>query len=166
MLRENAAFLVRLLQAPQGHDVGAVTPVHLELLGGVHHLLEGGVDDEPLDTFPVAFREGMGTPERSRILNDTGPDAPDKWQWGSAAKPVDVVIVCYAETPASLKAEIAAMKRQTTAAGMSVTAELPLKVRREGKRAVEHFGFVDGVSQPIVRGTARAAKGDGGVLLT
>ncbi|MGT2468982.1 hypothetical protein ACVOMV_36690 [Mesorhizobium atlanticum] len=34
--------------------------------------LEGGVDDEPLDTFPVAFREGMGTPERSRILNDTG----------------------------------------------------------------------------------------------
>ncbi|RUU55683.1 cytochrome, partial [Mesorhizobium sp. M2C.T.Ca.TU.009.01.2.1] len=121
--------------------------------------LQGGVDDEPLDTFPVAFRQGMGTPERSRILNDTGPDAPDKWQWGSPKYPVDLVLVCYAETPATLKAEIAAMKRQTTGAGMSVTAELPLLVKRDGKRAVEHFGFVDGVSQPIVRGTARAAKG-------
>ncbi|WP_245456480.1 Dyp-type peroxidase domain-containing protein [Mesorhizobium sp. M2A.F.Ca.ET.043.05.1.1] len=78
---------------------------------------------------------------------------------GSSAKPVDAVIVCYAETPALLKAEITAMKRQTAGAGMSVTAELPLKVKREGKRAVEHFGFVDGISQPIVRGTARAAKG-------
>ncbi|MDX8529733.1 cytochrome P450 [Mesorhizobium sp. VK25A] len=121
--------------------------------------LEGGVDDEPLDTFPVAFRQGMGTPERSRILNDTGPDAPDKWQWGSPKNPVDLVIVCYAETPATLKAEIAAIKRQTAGAGMAVTAELPLMVRREGKRAVEHFGFTDGVSQPIVRGTQRAAKG-------
>jgi len=152
---------------------------------GLHRLgLEGGVDDNPLDTFPVAFRQGMGTPERSRILDDTGPDGPSTWQWGSPDKRVDAVIVCYAETPAVLKTETAAVKRQTTDAGMSLVSELPLMVKREPKkdeaatlpaakdgdgarhggkseraRAYEHFGFVDGVSQPIVRGTSRANRG-------
>ncbi|UCI05721.1 cytochrome P450 [Mesorhizobium sp. B1-1-8] len=157
----------------------AFGPKGLKRLG-----LEGGVDDDPLDTFPVAFRHGMGNPERSRILDETGPDAPDKWQWGSLEKPVDAVIVCYAGRPDSLKTEIAAAKRQTTGAGMKIVAELPLVINREppkdgakapqtakgdeaarhsGKperpRAYEHFGFVDGVSQPVVRGTARANKG-------
>ncbi|AZO23815.1 cytochrome P450 [Mesorhizobium sp. M1E.F.Ca.ET.045.02.1.1] len=139
--------------------------------------LEGGVDDDPLDTFPVAFRHGMGNPERSRILDDRGPDGPDKWQWGSAKSPVDAVVICYAREPAALKAEVTAAKRKTTGAGMKIVAELPLVVNREPKkegvksqhighngkperqRAYEHFGFADGVSQPIVRGTSRANKG-------
>ncbi|RAZ88630.1 cytochrome [Mesorhizobium hawassense] len=156
----------------------AFGPCGLRRLG-----LQGGVDDNPLDTFPVAFRQGMGTPERSRILDDTGPDGPSTWQWGSPDKRVDAVIVCYAEAAATLKTEITAVKRQTAGAGMSLVAELPLLVKRQpnkdaaasqepakngdgashGKsgrlRAYEHFGFVDGVSQPIVRGTARANKG-------
>ncbi|TJW17956.1 MAG: cytochrome P450 [Mesorhizobium sp.] len=122
--------------------------------------LDGGVDGDPLNTFPVAFRHGMGNPERSRILDDLGESKPDKWQWGSPQKPVDAVIVCYAESPEILKAEIGTMKRKATAAGMRLVAELPLAVKREGRRAVEHFGFVDGVSQPVVRGTARANSGD------
>ncbi|CDX17856.1 Cytochrome P450 [Mesorhizobium sp. ORS 3324] len=139
--------------------------------------LEGGVDDDPLDTFPAAFRHGMGNPERSRILDDTGPDGPDKWQWGSAKTPVDAVVICYAGEPAVLKAEAAAAKRKTTGAGMKIVAELPLVVNREAKkdgaksqhagnnarpdrqRAYEHFGFADGISQPVVRGTSRANKG-------
>ncbi|OHV88182.1 cytochrome P450 [Mesorhizobium sp. ORS 3428] len=136
--------------------------------------LRGGVDDDPLDTFPAAFRHGMGNPQRSRILDDSGPDAPDKWQWGSARTPVDAVVICYAEKPAVLKAEITAAKRKTTGAGMKIVAELPLVVNREPKtdgakpqqngrserqRAYEHFGFADGISQPIVKGTSRANKG-------
>ncbi|MDX8447402.1 cytochrome P450 [Mesorhizobium captivum] len=139
--------------------------------------LAGGVDDDPLDTFPAAFRHGMGNPERSRILDDTGPDAADKWQWGSAKTPVDAVVICYAEEPAALKGEITTTKRKTTGAGMKIVAELPLIVNRSPKRdgaksqhagnsgkperlrAYEHFGFADGVSQPIVRGTSRANKG-------
>ena len=157
----------------------AFGPTGLNRLG-----LQGGVDDNPLDTFPVAFRQGMGAPERGRILDDTGTDASSNWQWGSPDKRVDAVIVCYAETPATLKTEVAAVKRQTAGAGMAVVAELPLLVKRtpngddtaaqaaakdgngapqrgkpQRQRAYEHFGFVDGVSQPIVRGTARANRG-------
>ncbi|WP_192245108.1 cytochrome P450 [Mesorhizobium silamurunense] len=146
--------------------------------------LQGGVDDDPLDTFPVAFRHGMGNPERSRILDDTGRDAPDKWEWGSLDKPIDAVIVCYAETPERLQADVAAVTRETIGAGMKIAAELPLAVKRrpdadgaelsraakqgdttkhggkpQRERAYEHFGFADGISQPIVRGTSRANKG-------
>lgn len=121
--------------------------------------LDGSVDDNPLDTFPVAFRHGMGNPERSRILDDLGESVPQKWQWGSPQKPVDAVVVCYAESPERLKVEVGTAKAKLTAAGMDLVSELPLATKRDGKRAVEHFGFVDGVSQPIVRGTARANVG-------
>lgn len=146
--------------------------------GGLRQLgLEEGVEDDPLETFPIAFRHGMGNPERKRILDDRG-DAADEWEWGSLKKPVDLVIVCYAEEPGKLQTEIAAVKRKTNAAGMKVVAELPLAVNRgptntktkssnaatgddrsERGPAYEHFGFADGISQPIVRGTTRASRG-------
>ncbi|TGT60065.1 cytochrome P450 [Mesorhizobium sp. M00.F.Ca.ET.170.01.1.1] len=146
--------------------------------------LRGGVDNDPLETFPVAFRHGMGNPERSRILDDSGADAPDKWEWGSLDRPIDAVVVCYARTPERLQAEVAAVTEATVSAGMKIAAELPLAVnrkpeadgdksaraakqddaakgagRQQRERAYEHFGFVDGISQPIIRGTARANKG-------
>ncbi|UVK36998.1 cytochrome P450 [Mesorhizobium sp. AR10] len=147
--------------------------------GGLRQLgLDEGVEDDPLDTFPIAFRHGMGNPERGRILNDQGRDAPDEWEWGSLKKPVDLVIVCYAEEPGRLETEIATVKRKTTGAGMKVVADLPLVVNRdptntntkspdaakgddksERRPAYEHFGFADGISQPIVRGTTRASRG-------
>lgn len=147
--------------------------------GGLRQLgLDEGIDDDPLRTFPIAFRHGMGNPGRARILDDRGDDAPKKWEWGSENKPADAVIVCYAKERESLDTEIADIKRKTIGAGMTVVAELPLAVNRDppntnaksstaGERddrperspAYEHFGFADGISQPIVRGTTRASRG-------
>ncbi|ESY03074.1 cytochrome P450 [Mesorhizobium sp. LNJC399B00] len=147
--------------------------------GGLRQFgLDEGVEGDPLETFPIAFRHGMGNPERGRILDDRGRDGPDEWEWGSLENPVDLVIVCYAEDPGRLKTEIATVRRKTTGAGMKVVAELPLAVNRgptdtktkssdgakrddrsERGPAYEHFGFADGISQPIVRGTTRASRG-------
>jgi Dyp-type peroxidase family len=120
--------------------------------------LESGPDHDPLSKFPPAFRQGMGSAARSRILDDTGESAPEHWQWGSDAEPVDAVAVCYAASPEALEADVREFERRTKAAGMVVVTQLPLAVRRNGKKAVEQFGFVDGVSQPIVRGTPRASS--------
>jgi Dyp-type peroxidase family len=121
--------------------------------------LDGDVGDKTLSSFPVAFRQGMGNTARSRILDDVGESGPQHWQWGSTQNPVDMIIVCYAADPQALKAELGEVERRTKAAGLVVATQLPLTIRRQGKRAVEHFGFVDGVSQPIVRGTARGSAG-------
>ncbi|HEV2899809.1 MAG TPA: cytochrome P450 [Pseudaminobacter sp.] len=120
--------------------------------------LEGNPDHDPLSKFPLAFRQGMGSAARSRILDDIGESAPDNWQWGSPAKSVDAVVVCYAATPEALEADIVQLTRRAKTAGMVLVAQLPLAIRRNGKKAVEQFGFVDGVSQPIVRGTPRASS--------
>ncbi|MFP3442565.1 hypothetical protein R0K18_33015, partial [Pantoea sp. SIMBA_133] len=57
----------------------------------------------------------------------------------------------------TLDADIQSLMDATDKAGVKRVAQLPLEIRREGRHAVEHFGFADGISQPIVRGTPRAS---------
>ena len=65
----------------------------------------------------------MGSPARSRILDDLGEAGPTNWQWGSAQKPVDVVVVCYADSPEVLKTEIGRRKeKMAKAAGMNLVS--------------------------------------------
>ena len=120
--------------------------------------LEGDPDHDPLSTFPSAFCQGMGDPYRSRILNDVGKNGPDRWVWGSEGNPVDAVAVFYAKSEQILTAESNEFKRRMMAAGIRPVAELPLVMNKKGKRNLEHFGFVDGISQPIIRGTRRASE--------
>jgi Dyp-type peroxidase family len=112
--------------------------------------------DESLDGFPAAFRQGMATKARIRVLDDIGRSATEHWLWGSEQKPVDMVVICYAATGEILDADIHEILQVAGRAGVKLVAQLPLTINRKGKQAVEHFGFADGVSQPVVRGTPRA----------
>ncbi|RUM99557.1 cytochrome P450 [Pseudaminobacter arsenicus] len=139
---------------PQGRAMMAVF--------GPEGLRRLGLDDDgrdPLATFPLAFRQGMGNAARSRMLDDIGPNAPERWEWGSAAKPVDAMVICYAADLDALVAHVAELEHVTKAAGMGITARLPLIVRRRGKLPLEHFGFADGVSQPTIKGLRGGASG-------
>ncbi|MFC5587226.1 cytochrome P450 [Nitratireductor kimnyeongensis] len=114
--------------------------------------------DDRLDGFPAAFRQGMATEARSRVLDDIGKSAPERWAWGSQEKPVDVAVICYARMYETLDKDIQSLMHATDKAGVKPVAQLPLEIKREGGHAVEQFGFADGISQPIVRGTPRAKE--------
>lgn len=138
--------------------------------------LDAGAGEEALRRFPNAFLQGMGHPERSRILDDVGESQPAKWRWGASQNPADMIVVCYAKDKRLLAKGVADVKKQAKGAGLSPPVfELPLETKRRERpeagqdgdaksgsrrpQAIEHFGFADGISQPAVRGTARVNAG-------
>jgi Dyp-type peroxidase family len=127
--------------------------------GGLDRLgLDSSTPGRGLETFPTAFRQGMSAGPRSRILDDVEESAPQHWEWGSAAKPADVLVINYAVDEERLTQAVQKLQEQTREAGMLTVTDLPLVIKRKGKLVIEHFGFADGVSQPAVIGTSRANK--------
>ncbi|OYU13994.1 MAG: cytochrome, partial [Alphaproteobacteria bacterium PA4] len=109
---------------------------------------------ELLDSFPPAFRLGMAG--RARVLGDQGGAG---WRWadgsGDAAvhgtpEVAEAVLLLYASDAAGLDRAIAAHRALLDQYGGAV------RNRRDSWHSpVEHFGFRDGISQPVIRGTAR-----------
>jgi deferrochelatase/peroxidase EfeB len=114
-------------------------------------------------TFPPAYRNGMTASWRSRALGDVVGNEPGRWDWGNAAKPVDVVLIVYADSEQLLNHEIAQLQATVVAGTCSVVKRLPMKpldARTGDSRPPmrEPFGFADGLSQPIIRGGLKEGK--------
>lgn len=113
--------------------------------------------------FSCEFEEGVAAPRRSRVLGDVGDSAPCRWAWGNRTTPVHFMLMLYgsrcqiAGTP-NLCERYADCKRDFEAAGLVEVAKL---TGRTLPGETEHFGFADGISQPILSGTVRA-RGPGG----
>jgi deferrochelatase/peroxidase EfeB len=126
----------------------------LTLALGARGLKRLGLPEEGVATFPFAFVDGMTTPARARILGDTGKNAVENWTWGRSQP--DVALLVYGTS----KEGIAALAKRVTdfaaALGMKTPHEIPLKKVADDKK--EPFGFVDGVSQPVIRGTYKGMR--------
>src|SRR5260370_23756359 len=61
-----------------GKQAGLSSNVALTYAG----LARLGLDEEGLATFSNAFRDGMTSQRRSKILGDAADSLPDYWQWG------------------------------------------------------------------------------------
>jgi len=122
-----------------------------------------GVHADDLATFPAPFREGMAVEHRTRILGDTGGNHPRGWAWGGpGGKPVHVLLLVFARDDATFASVEAEERALLDAAGLEVVRQLTPErlpgLENVGKFGVEHFGFADGMSQPVVRGSGQEAK--------
>src|SRR4051794_14165779 len=56
-----------------------------------------GLSDTQLAVFPYAFRDGMASTRRARVLGDVGDNAPATWHWGGQNTPWTFSCCCSQE---------------------------------------------------------------------
>ncbi|MEA3041455.1 MAG: hypothetical protein QOC65_944 [Sphingomonadales bacterium] len=121
---------------------------------GASALEKLGLPDECLKGFAAAFLEGMHTEARNRILGDINANAPDKWLWGR--DPYDLALLVYGRDEASVTALCGRIRELAGENDLGEPHRIALE--RTKKPAIEPFGFVDGISQPIIRGSYQSYR--------
>ena len=135
-----------------------------------------GLSERTMLRFPEAFAEGMAPSRtdveisrRSGILGDIEANDPRHWEWGGhSAEGVqenraDVLLMIFGWDPERIAGKLdkilADSKMQLVAPGARVQTylERPDTKRRGGQDAtpIEHFGYRDSISQPVIEGTRR-----------
>jgi len=108
-----------------------------------------GVPQASLDSFPQAFREGMAA--RASVLNDTGNNAPDNWEYPFGNTDMHVALAIYSKDEESLVTVMArARQSHHELPGISVVYRLKFSELPEGRNP---FGFMDGLHNPHVEGS-------------
>jgi Dyp-type peroxidase family len=141
-LGEVAELLTAADRRPEGRAVNlALTNVGLRRLG---------LSEAALAEFSAEFVAGMTAPHRSRVLGDVDGDAPERWDWGGPAAPVDLVLLLYATDDAALAA-----LRADPALAFPKGVRLVRALGTSDLQGHEPFGFRDGISQPFVEGLSK-----------
>jgi Dyp-type peroxidase family len=162
---------IRALKAMRGGDR---TAINLAITAS--GLKELDLDEQRLSDFSVEFLEGMAPkptsgrrmPRRSGLLGDAGESSPCRWEWGGWGQAVEVhgMLLLYASEEHVLQALIhAELRAMNGGAEVVVTGDhgngQPVIVRgRLYDDAKEHFGFIDGISQPIIEGSPLAIRSE------
>jgi Dyp-type peroxidase family len=157
------ADLVKKLAATKVDDDDPSKPaINLALTySGLRSL---GVAEPELNSFSLEFIEGMAPlpvntqiPRRTNVLGDLEASSPEHWDWGGWTKrrDIDGVLLLYAADEPSLQKLIDAEK----AAMQRIADGDPIVLRgRFLPEMKEHFGYVDGLSQPKIEGRPERRK--------
>ena len=117
----------------------------------------GYSNEENMHSFSREFREGMVTDHRQRLLGDFDGSDPSKWQWGGPDNErVDIILMVFGKNESIAENYFQNLK-QKFETGLYIVHILdgkPLPNERE------HFGFRDGISQPVIKGSNLPAAGN------
>ena len=115
-----------------------------------------GLGEDTLATFPRALQEGMVTEHRSRILGDAGDSDPTQWRWGN----VDGGAGRDPRADHHLRRHGGRSGAPPRNGACRVHEGRALREVTEAidghlMGGIEHFGFADGISQPVLKGWPR-----------
>ena len=113
-----------------------------------------------LEGFSPAFRMGMAG--RGRILGDLAEQASDTWRWHDSPVSTDgaeALLLLYARDASDLELIEAVHRRLLENHGGAVLGTIACAPADPANPEREHFGFRDGISQPVMRGTSRMTRG-------
>ena len=114
-------------------------------------------NEENMQSFSREFREGMVTPHRQRLLGDFDSSDPSKWKWGGPNNErVDIILMVFGKNESIAENYFQSLK-QKFEPGLSVVHVLDGKPLPNDR---EHFGFRDGISQPVIKGSNVAPAGN------
>jgi deferrochelatase/peroxidase EfeB len=115
----------------------AFTREGLEALRIPQHILAG---------FSAEFLSGIaGDEDRSRRLGDTGANTPAAWEWGVANQAPHLVVMLFAEPD-----RLQSWQAQVTGSLFQDAFDEVDRLDTSDLGGREHFGFIDGISQPQI----------------
>jgi Dyp-type peroxidase family len=112
-----------------------------------------GFSQTDLSNFSIPFQEGMTSNSRQQILGDCDGNSPENWAWGYDENQVDILLLVFAKNEETLNQQLAAIDAEIK--GVQKISSLYAGRQPDSK---EHFGFLDGVGQPVIEGTGRETK--------
>jgi Dyp-type peroxidase family len=127
-----------------------------------------GLDAEILAGFAKPFREGLLTEQRRRLLGDVGGNAPENWEWGGSEEGEEAahaLLLVYAKDSNAARKVVGELEGLEGWEGWhgKVLPE-PCLLKPAGEELFrEHFGFVDGIANPSVRGFPETTRSEGAI---
>lgn len=120
------------------------------------------LNQDDLGSFELSYREGIDSEHRSTLLGDQGINTPEQWLWGNKANRVDLLLLLFSRDATVHAAGRLQYEAAFNEAGLSVVRRLDAGEKRQNDNGfvVEHFGFADGVSDPLVDGFPTASGAD------
>lgn len=116
-----------------------------------------GYNKRNMHSFSREFREGMVTPHRQRLLGDFDSSDPLKWIWGGPANErVDMILMIFGKDENAVETYYESLKKPFDT-GLLFVHVLNGKTLPNER---EHFGFRDGISQPVIIGSGEKPAGN------